>query len=98
LHRELLVPPELTIYVASYDQIKSDWFSSPNRRLALELDQAVVIEDKEANRAKALGIKASGALVVTDERGKKVFVGGITAGRSCEDLNPRIAKSTEKRA
>lgn len=88
LHRELLVPPELTIYVASYDQIKSDWSSSPNLRLAQQLDQAVVMEDKEANRAKSLGVKASGTLVVTDGEGNRLFAGGITAGRSCEQLNP----------
>lgn len=87
LWSELPARPKLTIYIASYSRLATPWNESSNFLLASRLGQATILEDREAVRAKQNGATASSTLLVTDSNGQRLFIGGISSSRSCDDPN-----------
>lgn len=76
------------VYFLQPESLPTNWSKTTSWDIAADLPGVAVHADGDGRKAKELGAKTSGLVVLLDEAGRLLFRGGITGGRGHQGDNP----------
>ena len=80
-------PPQLIVVATVPSNATSDWLTSRTLERANKLSDSKLVIDTEGREAQRFGAMTSGTVMWFDDVGRRLFAGGITAGRGHEGDN-----------